>query len=294
MKPKGALAASLQGQPEEFSPATPVDCYRLAGYIYNRLADMYPEAGWELFNRDDFPGQGDNFIGVRNAIVAYGADFAVHVHQDAGGEPGARGWHIIYYHGEALSLANELVYAMRALPSPMRYGGIVCRSNVAVLKAPKVSVLVEAGFYTSIDGDEAIGIEGWGNAIIHGISNYLQHHWGLSPVGEEEEEMVEFTRMADEEGQGIFKGQTVASFKAYGKGTDWIHASINSPGQEKFLLLFNVQYPAKRDVQCKEVSDGYYGRVQQMTGYIGADEYAWVGVHVPVDLAGSFRGFIRK
>lgn len=194
-RPRGALAASLQGAPEEFSPGTPVDCYRLAGYIYNRLADMYPQAGWELFNRDDFPGQGDNFIGVRNAIVAWGADFSVHIHQDAGGEAGALGWHIIYYHGEALSLANELLYAMRGLPSPMRYGGIVCRSNVAVLKAPKVSVLIEAGFYTSAQ-DESIGIDGWGDAIIHGVSNYLQHHWGLSPVGEEEE-MPRFEKVAE-------------------------------------------------------------------------------------------------
>lgn len=186
---KFAICSSLQGQPEEFSPSTPVDCYRLSGYVYNRIADMYPQAEFDLFNRDDFPGQGDNFIGVRNAIVSWGADFAVHIHQDAGGGAGARGWHVIYYHGEALSLANELVYAMRSLPSPERYGGIVCRSNVAVLKAPKVSVLVEAGFYTSAE-DEAIGIDGWGDAIIHGISNYLQHHWGLAPEEEKEDEMV--------------------------------------------------------------------------------------------------------
>jgi hypothetical protein len=182
-----ALCSSLQGSPEEFSPDTPVDCYRLAGRVYNLLADLYPDIELELFNRDDFPSQGDAYIAMRNAVVAWGADVAVHVHQDAGGD--ARGWHVIYHNGEALSLVNEMIYSLSKLPSPMRYGGAVNRDNVAAVKAPLISVLIESGFYSSAE-DEAIGIDGWGNAIARGISNYLQHHWGLVPGTKEEEDQM--------------------------------------------------------------------------------------------------------
>lgn len=203
---KIAICASLQGAPEEFSPSTPMDCYRLAGAVYNRIADMYPQVEFDLFNRDDFPGQGDAYIALRNAYMAWGAEIAVHIHQDAGGGVGARGWHIIYYHGESIGLCNELLYAISKLPSPMRYGGIVQRGNVAVLKKPLVSVLVEAGFYTSQE-DEAIGIDAWADAIVRGIGNYLQHHWGLTPVEKGEDEMSTYApeRCNDQNGKKVYK-----------------------------------------------------------------------------------------
>jgi hypothetical protein len=204
---------------------------------------------------------------------------------------------VIYYHNASLGLAGDIDTELHKLSSPERYGGIVYRGNVAAVKAPERSVLIEAGFYTSAE-DEAIGIEGWGDAIVRGITNNLIEEWGIFPPEqsqEEEDDVVEFIRMQDEPGQGMFAGETVASYKAYGKGTDWLHVSINADGQNKFLLLFNVNYPARRDFQKKEYTDGYYGRVQQLTSYgLNKDEYAWIGIHIPVALENSFMGFIRK
>jgi hypothetical protein len=180
-----AIANSLQGNPEENSPLTPVDCRRLSTYIYNLLADMFPQVEVELFNREDVGGTGDEYLPLRNKIVAWGADIAVHMHQDAGPE-GARGWHIIYYHEEALPLAYAIESYMDDLPSPEKYGGVVPRDNVAAVKLPYKSVLIEAGFYTSAE-DEALGIAGWGDPVVKGVSLYLQQ-LGIYPIDQEEEE----------------------------------------------------------------------------------------------------------
>jgi len=188
-----AICSSLQGAPEEFSPATPVDCYRLSGYVYNRLVEMFPDADFDLFNRDNFIGMGDAYVALRNAVVAWGAQVAVHIHQDAGYAPW-KGWHVIFTNEAAIGLADELAAAMMPLPSPVHGTGIAQRTGIAVLKRPAITVLVEAGYFTSGE-DEAIGIEGWGNAIVKGVSNYLVHHWGLQPGQEEGEEMARFERV---------------------------------------------------------------------------------------------------
>jgi hypothetical protein len=141
-----------------------------------------------MFNRDDFVGQGDAYLALRNATVAWGADIALHVHQDAA-EATARGWHIIYYHPEALPLVNELWWSLKNVASPARYGGIVCRDNVAVVKKPLVSVLGEFGFYTN-QQDENLGIDDWGNAAVSGMVNYLKHNWYIQPEKEEDIDMI--------------------------------------------------------------------------------------------------------
>jgi len=186
---KVAISSSLQGYPEESSPEDPLDTRRLGEYVANRLQLSFPQIEVDLYNRDDFPGMGDAYIALREAVVRWGADVHVTIHQDASIDHSIRGWHIIYYHAEALSLADELLSAMRWIPSPVRYGGIVRRSNVAVLKRPPVTVLVEAGFYTNPE-DEAIGVVGWGEPIVKGISNYLIRHQGIYPQEKEEGDIM--------------------------------------------------------------------------------------------------------
>ncbi|HPC28348.1 MAG TPA: hypothetical protein PKX17_06435 [Candidatus Methanomethylicus sp.] len=230
---KIAICSSLQGSPEEFSDDA-LDCYRLSGYIYNRLADMFPTVDFDLFNRDDFPGQGDAYLQLINAYTQWGAGIAVHIHQDAGGGGGARGWHIIYANNASITLVNELVWALSQLPSPMRYGGAVCRNNVAAVKRPAISVLIEAGFYTSA-ADEAIGIEGWGDAIVKGVSNYLIRHWGIAP-GEEEDNMAIYhpRQMRDND-----KGQHVYKFDTAMVGNGW----------RSFYDLYNEDWPEGINVE---------------------------------------------
>jgi len=225
---KVAICASLQGVPEEFSPSTPVDCYRLAGRVYNLLAEHYPSVEFDLFNRDDFPGAGDAFSALIRAYMAWGAEVAVHIHQDAGGGAGARGWHVIYYNNASTTLVNELLATIAALPSPMRYGGAVCRDNVAAVKRPAVSVLVEAGFYTSAE-DEAIGLDAWGEAIARGVGNYLERHRGISPGEEKENEMAIYhpERQKDQDGKAVYK------FNDAMVGNGWL----------SYYNLYNEDYP---------------------------------------------------
>jgi hypothetical protein len=186
--PKIAICCTLQPSAEQNSPDTPMDCFRLTGYIYNRLCVLFPDLEIEMFNRADFPGTGDDYLELRQATVAWGADMALHVHQDAA-DPTARGWHIIYYHPEAMSLVDELWWALKNVDSPMRYGGIVNRKDVAAVKKPLVSVLVEFGFYTNVE-DENLGIDDWGNAAVTGVVNYVRHNWYIQPEKEEDIDMI--------------------------------------------------------------------------------------------------------
>ena len=144
----------------------------------------------------------------------------MHIHQDAGAERGARGWHVIYYWPDAATLVNELLAALARVPSPMRYGGAVHRA-IAATRTPRTSVLIEAGFYTSTE-DEAIGVAGWGDAIVQGISRWLVRHRGIREKAsrKEDDKVVDFEKQElQENGQGIFKGKMVDVFSAVGSGT---------------------------------------------------------------------------
>ncbi|MCX8014015.1 MAG: N-acetylmuramoyl-L-alanine amidase, partial [Rectinema sp.] len=275
---KVAIASSLQGKPEESSPETPLDCYRLSAYIAEKIQALFPQVDVELWNRNDFPGKGDAYIEMREAIAAWGANVAVHIHQDAGGAPGARGWHVIYYHQEAIPLVNSLLWSMRSIPSPERYGGAVKRTDVAAVKKPKISVLIEAGFYTSVE-DEAIGVMGWGNPIVNGIARYLIDQWSIKPAEREvDKRVVDFVvQELREKGQkGPFEGLEVAVATALGKGTDYLHLRINAPDTRKVQVFINVYFPRSRDLKPITLDcDSWRGRVVQLKDLgIGPDEYA--------------------
>jgi len=178
-----AVAASLQGWPEESSPETPTDATRIARYIGGRLATLLRGiAEVRIFDRAMYPGAGDCYLRLAEDIGRWGANAAAHIHQDAAAIP-TRGWCVLWYWQEALPLANHLVAALRHVPSPFR--GLIRRTDVAVLKRrPTVSVLVECGFYTSPE-DEAIGTEGWGEPVVQGILSWLSER-GIVPVEKEE------------------------------------------------------------------------------------------------------------
>ncbi len=295
---KIAIASSLQGWPEETSPDTPLDTTRLARYVAENLQRQFPQVEVGLYDREKFPGQGDAYLELRDAICRWGADAAVHIHQDAGA-PGARGWHILYYHDEALPLATRLVAAMSSIPSPARLGGLQRRSDVAVLKRPPASVLVEAGFYTSPE-DEALGVQGWGDPIVRGIANYLiQHCHVAEKEGEEEEDMVDLEwQSAPETGQGMFEGKAVDVYTAYGRGSDWLHVRINRAEKRPFLAFFNRNSDGAGFGPVALESNGYAGFVAPIAAAFNKpglreSDYGWVAVHVLPEDSKAFRGFVR-
>lgn len=290
---KIAIASSLQGPPEETSPGDPLDTQRLGEAVARRLADLYPHVEIDLLNREDFPGQGDAYLAVRRRIVQWGADIAVHIHQDAS-RSGGRGWSVLYCREEALSLAKEITAAMRNVPSPFR--GIFRRCDVAVLKAPPVSVLVEAGFYTSPE-DEAIGVDGWANPIVRGIMNYLAHKCSIFPKPrEEDEEMVDFEKQnAQERGQGSFAGRMVDVYQAYGRGSDWLHVRVNTPERRPYMVFF-VRNADARIFSAERASNGFAGDVVPLVSVfqgLGSGDYGWVTLHVLPEDSGRLRAFIR-
>lgn len=293
---KVAISSSLQGHPEESSPADPMDTRRLGQYVAERLQLLFPQIEVDLYNRDDFPGMGDAYIALREAVVRWGANVHVSIHQDASSDPSVRGWHTIFYHAEALSLADELVAAMAVIPSPVKYGGIVERSNVAVLRAPAVSVLVEAGFYTNAE-DEAIGVAGWGEPIAKGIQNYLVRHYGLymseitTSGGEEEMPYIELDRRGGDFGKNgyvyVLNGRVgsseVLQFFSDQSGADF---TVNYYAH----CMSGVPYIATKDQPVggygnEKGAKGGEVKISDLTRNFSGK--AWITIHSPVALHGG-------
>jgi len=297
---KLAVVSSLQGHPEETSPETPMDTTRLARYIAEYLQERFSPEELEvgLYSRETHPDlKGDAYIELRNRLVRWGADAAVHIHQDAGAERGARGWHVIYYWPDAATLVNELLAALAHVPSPMRYGGAVHRA-IAATRAPRTSVLIEAGFYTSTE-DEAIGVAGWGDAIVRGIANWLVRHRGCRErqKQKEDEKVVDLVRQElQEQGQGIFAGKSVDVWTGYGGADDYLHLRINAPETRKVVAFLNVCYPAPRDLKPLVLDcDSWRGRVIKLSDMgLKSGEFAWVAVHLLPEDSKRFRGFLRS
>lgn len=126
----------------------------------------------KVFDREMYPGMGDCYNRVWRDINAWGAHYAVHIHQDAG-PPGSRGFTVIYNHSRAFAAVMDA-----ALKEVLTHYGVPARkptyrTNIAVLNNAKMpAVLVECGFYTS-PADEAVGTEPYARAIALGIRRFV-------------------------------------------------------------------------------------------------------------------------
>lgn len=230
---KIAIVSSLQGYPEETSPETPVDTTRIARHVAERLQAALPQVEVGLWDREDYPGQGDCYIRAREDVVRWGADIALHIHQDAY-KPGMRGWCVLWRNQEARPLADYLAAAMRVIPSPFR--GIIYRDDVAVLKAPRCSVLVECGFYTSPE-DEAIGVAGWGDPLVRGLLNYLRDKYHVMPSKVEEVSLVPKIIVPQ---NTEMDGRRVYHVPAFRRDW-WLDLGYEGPGEEEVVVWVNAQ-----------------------------------------------------
>lgn len=187
MAMKIAVAASLQGYPEEYDSDTE-DATRIANRAANMLRKFYPTDQIEVFDRTDYPNAGDAYMKVKDDINKWGANIAVHVHQDAGA-PGARGFTVIYKN--SIDYAVIMNEAMKKVLKPLGVPAhsITPSDGIAVLKIAIPVVLVECGFYTS-PYDEAIGTEPYAQSVALGVSNYLIQVMKHYPIGEEKEDDV--------------------------------------------------------------------------------------------------------
>ena len=116
---------------------------------------------------------------------------------------------------------------------------------------------------------------------------------------EEDEKVNDFIRQElNEKGQGIFAGMDVAVFNAFGLGSDSCHLRVNI-GEKRPLMGFATDivsgaiFKSAPDLK----SDGFVGTVRPITdafpGTVKTARY-WIALHMPVDDAMKFRGFIQK
>ena len=280
---KIAISSSLQSFPEESSPGDPMDTQRLGIHIFTQLVSIFPQVSFGLFNRKDFPGMGDAYLALRDEVIKWGADAHVTIHQDAGG--GGRGWCILYRNQDALILAKGILAAMKSIPSPCR--GVQYRNDVAVLKKPLVSVLIEAGFYTSPE-DEAIGVAGWGDPIVRGIANYLKNN-GIYPQEKEEDEMIDLE--LDREG-GDKNGFVYVACPVKAGQALRVFADV---GVHDFPMNIYIHPISGPSIKKENVMAGGYGNKDNVHGgafpidmlYPGLRGEATLVVHAPYRLHGA-------
>lgn len=194
------VATSLQWFPEEFSPDTPVDAYRIGNRTYEILCDWYGAEHVDLLNRDDYGGDDDCFVRLLHDINERNPLCAVHIHQDACSSGGTL---ICYYKSlEFALMARPFFEALEELN--INYRGLQKRvpgvNGVYVLtNANHDAILTENGDYTHWQ-DEAIGIEPYAQANAKSVAAWLEKKYGIKPKRKDDDVMISNLQIKPKQG----------------------------------------------------------------------------------------------